>query len=68
MKQNKTEIIPFGPGGFNHSVQCWLCHERSAVYDAYPNWHFIPCWECQKTHTGIWTSKKTWWQKIIVKS
>lgn len=65
MEQNKTEIRPFGPGGYEHSVQCWLCNERPAVYDAYPNWHFIPCCGCQESHTGIWTPKKKWWEKLF---
>jgi len=57
MKQYKIEITPIGLGGFEHNLICWMCNKEPAVYDANPNWHFIPCWKCQKKYIGIWTRK-----------
>jgi len=64
VKLKKTLIEPIGPGGYQHSVKCWLCNKNSAVYDAHPNWHFIPCWKCQDRNKGIW-SKKSFLEKLI---
>ena len=60
-----TEMCDFGGGpAINHSVICWLCDKDSAVYSAYPEFIFLPCWDCQKTHNGHWNKKK-WYQKIF---
>ena len=48
-----------------HNLQCWFCRERSAVFDMGPNWHFIPCWECQKKYQGIWTApEQSWYRRV----
>lgn len=58
-----TNLCDFGGSPvINHSVKCWLCDKRSAIYFAYPNFIFLPCRECQKTYEGWWTKKKKWWK------
>lgn len=34
-----------GPAA-HHRLQCWMCHQHSAVFDLNDN-VFQPCWECQ---------------------
>jgi hypothetical protein len=46
-----TELSDYGESpAIKHSVMCWLCDERSAIYAAHPQFTFKPCWECQKTY------------------
>lgn len=45
-----------------HSVKCWLCDKRSAVYSAYPEFIFKPCWYCQSKYLGQWTKKPRWYE------
>ncbi len=63
-KMINIHLKPLGFGAFTHDLQCWICDERPAVYSAYPDFCFLPCWYCQETNKGIWT-KKTFWQKLF---
>jgi hypothetical protein len=50
--------------GFTHSLLCWHCKEKPAVYRANPYWDFIPCWDCQSRYVGVWT-KKSFWKRLL---
>ena len=66
-KLKKTEMFDYeGTPVIVHSVMCWLCDKRSAVYSAYPAFIFKPCWECQEKHQGQWTKKKPLWKRILL--
>ena len=56
----KIKVEPTGMGAFTHNLLCWFCQKNSAVYNAYPDRCFLPCWKCQKKYTGIWTKKNIW--------
>jgi len=63
-KLKVTQMFDYGGSPvIAHSVMCWLCDERSAVYSAYPNFIFLPCSKCQEFHTGYWNKRKKWWQR-----
>lgn len=52
-----------GSPAISHSVKCWFCDERPAVYVAgMGKWYFMPCWECQKPIMGVWSRKKKWYE------
>lgn len=58
------KLQDIGGMAFTHELLCWFCKEKSAVYSAYPQWCFLPCWDCQKRYKGVWT-KKTFWQRLL---
>lgn len=50
------------PGGSDHNLVCWVCGKQSAIYSMYPDWCFLPCWECQEhIDSPVWRKKK-WWE------
>lgn len=52
-----VKVEPIGAGAFEHDLQCWLCQQNLAVYRGYPNWDFVPCWDCQSRYVGVWTKR-----------
>ncbi len=61
-----TELFDYeGSPVVSHSIKCWLCDKNPAVYSGYPDFCFLPCWECQEKTEGIWNRdiwNKKWYQ------
>ena len=69
MKQRKIKLKFIGPFA-DHDVLCWICNQKSAVYDMSPVWVFRPCYRCQddigRAGRILFGNKLNWFLMLFV--